>query len=391
MERRVSSAILHFLDISLANQCGNVLSNKADFRQQRKEGRPFKGIFCFSPGKERSMQVRQKRWMKAIVVAFAFITVGWQASAADEKPTAAKSSPSGGGDKVAMVNGTPITQGDFDRALGFAKQQFSKMGKVTDDAQMKEGVLDQLIGSELLYQESKKTGVRIDAKTVDERLDQWKKRFPNDEEYKKALQAMNLSEDQMKSDIEKGLAIENLVVEKFVDKITVSEKEIKDYYDGHTDMFKQPEQVQASHILIKFGPDAKESEEAEALKKIKDIQEKQKKGEDFAELAKAYSQCPSSAKGGDLGYFGRGQMAPPFEEAAFGMKPGEVSDVVKTQFGYHLIKVVDKKPESTIPFDEIKERLGQYLKQEKVQKEVKEFVDKLRKEAKVETFLKNGS
>jgi len=289
---------------------------------------------------------------------------------------------------VAMVNGAPITQGDFDRALGFARQQLSKMGKVTDDAQMKEGVLDQLIGSELLYQESKKAGVRIDAKTVDERLDQWKKRFPSDEEYKKALEQMKLSDAQMKTDIEKALATEKFVVEKFVDKITVAEKEIKDYYDNHPDMFKQPEQVQASHILIKLKPDASEPEQAEALKKMKEIQEKQKKGEDFAELAKANSQCPSSAKGGDLGFFGKGQMVPAFEEAAFGMKPGEVSDVVKTQFGYHLIKLTDKKPASTVPFDEIKDRIGQYLKQDKVQKEVKDYVDKLRKEAKVETFLK---
>jgi len=290
-----------------------------------------------------------------------------------------------------MVNGTPITQADFDRALGFARQQFSKTGQPADDARIKEGVLDQLIGSELLYQESKRAGIRIDEKTVDERLDQWKKRFPNDEDYKKTLQQMNLSEAQMKSDIEKALATEKFVVDKFVDKATVPEKEIKDYYDNHPDRFKQPEQVQASHILIKVKPDATEAEQAEALKKIKDVQEKQKKGEDFAELAKAHSQCPSSSKGGDLGYFGRGQMVPPFEEAAFNMKSGEVSDIVKTQFGYHLIKVADKKPESTIPFDEIKERLGQYLKQEKVQKEVREFVDKLRKEAKVETFLKKGS
>jgi len=326
--------------------------------------------------------------MKAMVIAFAFITVGWQASAADEKPAAVKSSPSGGEGIVAMVNGTPISQEDFDRSLGFAKQQSSRMGKPADDAQLKEGVLDQLIGSELLYQESKKTGVRIDAKTVDERLDQWKKRFPSDEEYKKALEQMKVSDGQMRANVEKSLATEKFVMDNFVDKTTVPEKEIKDYYDSHPDMFKQPEQVQASHILIKLKPDASESEQAEALKKIKDVQEKQKKGEDFAELAKAHSECPSSSKGGDLGFFGRGQMVPAFEEAAFTMKPGDVSDVVKTQFGYHLIKVTNKKPESTMPFDDIKERLGQYLKQQKVQNEVKEFVDKLRKEAKVETFLK---
>lgn len=323
-----------------------------------------------------------------MMVAFALIMTAWQASAADKKPSPVQDSVSARGDRVAMVNGTPITQAEFDRSLGFAKQQFSRMGKPVDDAQMKEGVLDQLIGGELLYQESKKAGIQIDDKTVDDRLAQWKKQFPTDEGYKKALQEMHLSEDLMRSDIKKALAIEKFVVDKFVNKTTVLEKEIKDYYDSHPDMFKQLEQVQASHILIKVKPDAKQSEQDEALKRIKEIQEKQKKGEDFAELAKTYSECPSSSKGGDLGYFGRGQMVPPFEAVAFKMKPGEVSDIVKTDFGYHLIKVADKKAESTIPFDEIKEKLGQYLKQEKVQKEIKESVDKLRKEAKVETFLK---
>jgi len=149
--------------------------------------------------------------------------------------------------------------------------------------------------------------------------------------------------------------------------------------------------VRASHILIKVEPKAKESEKEDALKKIKEVQEKQKKGGDFAKLAKEYSQGPSNVKGGDLGFFKRGQMVPAFEEVAFKLKPGEVSEIVNTRFGYHLIKVVDKKPESTVPFEEIKERIGQYLKQQKVQKEVKQLVEKLRKEGKVETFLKNES
>jgi len=144
--------------------------------------------------------------------------------------------------------------------------------------------------------------------------------------------------------------------------------------------------VKASHILIKVEPKATESEKEDALKKIRDVQKKQIKGDDFAKLAKEYSQGPSNAKGGDLGYFKRGQMVPAFEEVAFKLKPGEVSDIVKTRFGYHLIKVVDKKPESTVPYEEIKDRLGQYLKQEKVQKEIKQLVEKLRKDAKVEMF-----
>jgi peptidyl-prolyl cis-trans isomerase C len=337
------------------------------------------------------MQGRYKRWITVIAVGCAVVMMTWQASATDQKPAAGEGKTPGTSDVVATVNGTPIPRVEFDRSLDYAKEQFSKMGKALDEAQMKERVLDQLIASELLYQEGTKEGFQVDDKAVDEQLSQWKKQFPSDEDYQKAIKKMNVSEDIMRSDIRKDLTIQKLVMDKFVDKTSVPEEEIKSYYDAHPDMFKRPEQVQASHILIKAGPEATESEKEAALNKIKEVQEKQKKGEDFAELAKAHSECPSNAKGGDLGYFGRGQMVPPFEEAAFGMKPGEVSDIVTTQFGYHLIKVTDKKPETTVAYDEMKGRIGQYLKQEKVQNEVKTFVEKLRKEAKVEVSLGNGS
>ena len=324
------------------------------------------------------MKGKTTTWLSAISVALVLITAGWSASAADKKQPSE--------DKVAVVNGAVITRTDFDRAVSFAKQRALQTGKPVDDARVNEGVLKQLIGSALLYQESTKEGIKIDQKAIDERLEQWKKQFPNEEAYKKAMSTANLSVPQMKEDIQKGMTIEKFIVERFVDKTTIPEKEIKAYYESHLNLFKQPEQVKASHILIKVEPKAKESEKEDALKKIRDVQKKQVKGDDFAKLAKEYSQGPSNVKGGDLGYFKRGQMVPAFEEVAFKLKPGEVSDIVKTRFGYHLIKVVDKKPESTIPYEEIKDRLGQYLKQEKVQKEIKQLVEKLRKDAKVEMF-----
>ena len=285
------------------------------------------------------MQGTQGTRIRAIAIAIVLITVGWQASAADKQPSE---------DKIAVVNGAVISRSEFDRAVTFAKQRALQMGKPLDDAQLKERVLKQLVGSALLYQESKKEGIKVDEKAVDERLNQWKKRFPNEEAYKKALSKSNISEPQMKVDIKRGLTIERFIVKRFVDNTTIPEKEIKAYYESHSNLFKQPEQVRASHILIKVDPKAKESEKEDALKKIKEVQEKQKKGADFAKLAKEYSQGPSNAKGGDLGYFKRGQMVPAFEEVAFKLKPGEVSDIVETRFGYHLIKVVDKKPESTV-------------------------------------------
>ena len=317
-------------------------------------------------------------WLSAIAVALLLSTAEWPASAADKKQSSE--------DKVAAVNGAVITRTDFDRAVSFAKQRALQTGKPVDDAQLNKGVLEQLIGTALLYQKSKKEGIKVDQKAVDERIKQWKKQFPNDEEYKKWLKKSDLTEIQIKTEMGRGMVIQEFISKRFIDKTTVPEKEIKAYYDSNSDRFKQPEQVRSSHILIKVEPKAKDSEKEDALKKIRDVQKKQIKGDDFAKLAKEYSQGPSNAKGGDLGYFKRGQMVPAFEKVAFKLKPGEVSDIVKTRFGYHLIKVVDKKPESTVPYEEIKDRRGQYLKQEKVQKEIKQLVEKLRKKAKVEMF-----
>jgi len=143
----------------------------------------------------------------------------------------------------------------------------------------------------------------------------------------------------------------------------------------------------ASHILIKVDSKADASKKAEARKKIEKIQKKVKKGEDFAALAKEFSEGPSGAKGGDLGYFKRGQMVKPFEDVAFALKPVEVSDIVETRFGYHLIKVIDKKPEKVIAFAEVKDKLQQYIKRQKIQGQVNQYIEELKGKAKIDRFL----
>ena len=153
-------------------------------------------------------------------------------------------------------------------------------------------------------------------------------------------------------------------------------------------MFKQPGQIHASHILVKVEPTAAKKEKAKARKRIQKIEKKLKKGEDFGVLAKKYSEGPSATKGGDLGFFGRGQMVKPFEEAAFALSPGKVSGIVETKFGYHLIKVTDKKPATAIAFDKVKDKLKNDLKQKSIREKVDKYVKQLKDKAKVERFLK---
>jgi peptidyl-prolyl cis-trans isomerase C len=249
-------------------------------------------------------------------------------------------------------------------------------------------VIEKLIARELLYQESQKKGIKVDQKEIDEQLTALKGRFPSEAEFKNGLSTMNLTEAVLRSQLERDLAIKKLLDDQIGEKVAVSEKETRAYYDGNLENFKKPEQVRASHILIKVDPGAEEAKKAEARKKIESLQTKLKKGEDFGALAKEYSEGPSGPKGGNLGFFGRGQMVKPFEETAFTMKSGQVSEVVETRFGYHLIMVTERKPGSTFSYEEVKDRLEQYLKQQKVQEAIAEYVETLKGKAKIERFLK---
>jgi len=287
-------------------------------------------------------KLRRHFWWSAITIVLTCISLHASAS---EKPA-----PDG---KVAVVNGSVITQEDLDRELSVVQQRLLSDGKILNESQLletKKRVLEGLINVELLYQEAQMQGPKVSDEAINKQLGTVKSRFPNEDEFKSSLSKMNLTEAALITQIKRALTVQQLIDKKFVQKVTVSDKETRAYYDANQAAFKQPEQVKASHILIKVSPQADETQKAAARKKIEEIQQRAQKGEDFATLAKEFSEGPSSAKGGDLGYFRKGQMMKPFEEAAFTLKPGVVSDIVETSFGYHLIKLVAKKPESTIAY-----------------------------------------
>lgn len=296
-------------------------------------------------------------------------------------------------EKVAVVNGTVITRGELDQELQVVRQRFGRAGKAIGGpqlSQLKPQVLESLIGRELLFQEAKDAGIRIKDESISAQLAKLKQRFADEAAFKKAMSRMHLSEKDVRQQIRRGMTIQQWIDGKFVKTISVPEKDVKKYYDTHPKMFQRPEEVRASHILIKVDQKADEKTKLKARKELEEIQKKLLKGEDFAKLAKKYSQGPSAAKGGDLGFFRRGQMVPPFEKAAFSLKPGKVSDIVVTRFGYHLIKVTDRKPGKTFSYPEVKEKLARFLKERKVSKAIEAHVKELKKHAKVERFLSPG-
>ena len=327
------------------------------------------------------MKSIRTKLVRNIVVLVAVLAVSFPAMAAETKSSSKK---------AAVVNGVVISQEEYAKELGFYLQRFSRQGLQLSEEQvtkLKNDVLENLIEREILYQESQKFGIKVDQKKVDEAMSIVKKRFPSEMEYKSALSTMKISENEIKNQIKRKLAINELIDTKIAQKVVVTDEESKAFYDANQNLFKQPEQVRAGQILIKVKDGADEQKKMEAMKKIKEVQTKLKGGQDFAALAKAYSEDDhSSADGGDLGYFTRGQMAKPIEDAAFKMQPNEVSEIIKTQFGYYLIKVYDKKPQKILAYGEIKDLLAEHMRKEKTEKEAAKYIAELMKDAKIEKY-----
>ncbi len=293
---------------------------------------------------------------------------------------------------VAVVNGTSLNRADFDREMNTVMMQIMQRGQSQeglDASKLEKEVLESMINRELLIQESRTKNIQVTEKEVNEYYEKVRAKYPSEDEFKKVLTRMKLSEADIRTQIKDEMVFQRFIDTQFVEKVTLSDKELKEFYEKHPEMFKQPEQVRARHILIKVDAKATDEEKALAKKKLVEIEERLKKGEDFPTLAKEFSQCPSSAQGGDLGYFGRGQMVKPFEDAAFSLKPTQMSSVVETPFGYHLIDVIDKKPEATLAFKDVKEDLHRFLKQRKVRDAIGVHIEKLKKNSKIERHLDN--
>ena len=288
---------------------------------------------------------------------------------------------------AAVVNGVVIEQAAIDREFAEVEKRASAQGqKIPDDKmdQIRNSILDNLIKEELLVQDSKSHGIKVEPSEVEAAFADIQKKFNDMAALKKALAKSNITVDELKVKIKRGIAAKKLIDSQVVNTIVVSEAENRKFYDAHPEYFKQAEQVKASHILIKYDSKAEASVKDEAKRKIKDIQKKLKAGESFSELAKQFSDCPSKKQGGDLGFFERKKMVKPFADAAFALQTGEISDIVETGFGFHLIRVTDKKAASTDKYETVKEKINSHLKRGKVQEAVVNYIENLRKKATIE-------
>jgi len=287
---------------------------------------------------------------------------------------------------IARVNGTEIDAVELRRAKKVMLR--GQIPPADQIAAVDKQAVEQLISAQLLFQAAAKMEIKDLDKQIDAKLAQGKERFKDEQEFQKAIKELEMNEKELREYTRRDLLITQFVETTFVAKTVVSEADIRSFYDNNQDKFKQDEAVKASHILIGVDDNATVDEKKKAREKADKLKKELVGGADFAALAKGNSTCPSAPQGGDLGFFGKGQMVPSFEKAAFALKPGEVSDVVETQFGYHIIKLVEKKPATTTEFKEVKAKIEDYLKGQKVNEAIQKFIEDVKKTAKIEILLK---
>ena len=297
-------------------------------------------------------------------------------------------------DKVAIVNGTPIDRVEFEGNVLAIQKNLLEFGKPLTCKQVttiRTEVLESMVRVELLYQESRKSGIKPDAKVVEQEMKALKQQSPNETEYKNELKRRNISEEMLRSRIEKNSSVQQYIERQFTAKTTVTGDEMLSYYGGHLDVFKQPLQARVSHILIQSDPQWDAAHKQEARRKAEQILSELKKGHDFAALARESSDGPTRTNGGDLGYIRMGQLEKQLESVVFSLKPGEISAVVETDHGFHVFKVVDIKPETILAYDSVKDKIRQYLVQEKAKQAADLYAKTLREKATVNVLLQEDS
>lgn len=290
-------------------------------------------------------------------------------------------------DLVATVNGQPIRKAELERiteTLLNAGGRSLKTLPVADQRRAYRQTLDSLVIDRIITNLA--TNETVPPARVDARLEELRRQYPDAAAFDADLKRNAQTPDQVRANIRSELAREQWIDHQIADQVIVIPTEVEKFYQqGPPAKFDEPEKVAASHLLIKLRRDAPPEEALAAENRANEAAEHLKKGENFEDVALAFSDDPTVKKNkGSLGLFSREAVMPEFATAAFALKPGEVSAPVRTQFGYHVIKVTDRRPAHADTLDEARPRITTFLQEQKRQQATARLVQKLRAEAKID-------
>jgi peptidyl-prolyl cis-trans isomerase C len=291
------------------------------------------------------------------------------------------------GDIVASVDGKVLTKAELENNL---IERFNLIkGKIPADKQkeFKENLRKQLIElfitRSILTNEIEKKNIQASSEEVKMAIDNIKTSLPPDKKIDDFFKENKITQD----DIILAVKVEKYRMMEIGEKMKPSQKEISKFYNENRDkLFNQPESVHVRHILVAVGKDDNDKVKAEKKEKIDNIRKQLVSGGNFTELARKYSDCPSKEVGGDLSYIKKGQMVKEFENAAFSQEKNAIGPVIKTEYGYHIVQVLDKKPAKKVALEEVKDKISKHLEQRKTMEAFNEVLKKLRANAKVQIY-----
>ena len=287
---------------------------------------------------------------------------------------------------IAKVNGTDITDADIQKVLNMFMKQMG--GRIPPDQvdtaipRIRERIVEELIMRRVMLDAVAQAGVTLSDSEFEEIKAELAEELPPGTTFESYMAETGTTEAEMREQ----MAVRKMIIAQAESLAKPTDEAIQAFYEENKEGFAQGESVTASHILIKVEDSDDDAAKAAKRERIEGLRKQLQDGADFAELAKANSDCPSASAGGDLGSFGRGQMVPEFEDAAFTQPTGSVGEIVETQFGFHLIKVSERTEAKILPFEEVKPRISDILYSQQQQDAVRAFVDGLREKAAIERF-----
>jgi len=305
-------------------------------------------------------------------------------------------------DIVAKVNGVEMNSKfvkfEFNRVMNLFKGKVTQKQKI----ELARDIIDKEITRELLAQTGQAKSKKVSESRVEEELEKLKAGYPGEAEFQDALKQRGIDVAVLKKSIGTDIVSHELLEDRIRGKITISDEEIRKFYDDNKESFFRPQAYRAQHIFLRLYPEdleqtalpgqleaRKKEYSAQALKRIRKIRDDLKNGSaDFAGLAKQYSEDAGSAqRGGDLDFIYKGVFPPEFDAAISQLKPGETSDIVTTPFGYHIIKLNEIKPAEYAKFDEVKGSIQRHMFMEEAKKLVSDYLAGLKKQAKIEIYF----
>jgi peptidyl-prolyl cis-trans isomerase C len=285
---------------------------------------------------------------------------------------------------VARVNGLDVPKSDFDRLVKQMEMQAGQPVPPNRRDEVYRAVLEQLVTYTALVHETKARKIDVtpaEAKQVsDAKIAELRQQIPDPKAFNKALADRNMTLERLRADIRNDIAINKMMQAEVANAPAVSDADVREFYDKNPNEFSG---LRASHILIRpsgFDEDSKKKAKAQA----EDILKQARAGGDFAELARKHSADGSAQQGGDLGFFTKGSMVPAFADAAFALKPGEISNVVETQFGFHIIKAVERKD---VPMEEATTKIREFLTAKRRDERQQAFVSEVKNRSRIEVLF----